>query len=154
MNITPLVLTASFLTLVTTSTPTVAEFTVSEVEECCSCECGQFDVIEIGRDKLDYVTYAEFDLMSAYVEIVAGDKGFATQEKVAEVIINRTLSDDYPDYIDEVIYQKGYRGLWKYIPNDIELYEVEVSDSVYEAVTEALYNPTNEELLNIGKLIK
>ena len=153
MNFSSLVITFALLGLVST-TPMDIDPNDVEVKICCDYECGHFDVIKIGRRELPYVTYAEFDLMSAYVEIVAGDKDFCIQQQVAEAIINRTLSDRYPDYIDEVIYQKGYYGLWKYIPDNVEMYEVEVSDSVCEAVTEALYNPMYEDTLNIGLLVK
>lgn len=97
------------------------------------------------RDDIDYITYAEFELMCCFVETVAGNEGFDTQYDVASAIINRLNSDMYPNYIDEIIWKKGDNGLWKYIPNDVDLESVIPSDSVYEAVTEALFVPSENK---------
>lgn len=112
------------------------------------------EIIEVtGRNNISYVTMAEFELVSQFVEIVAGDESFETQYEVSEVVFNRLESDDYPNYIDEIIWKKDKTGLWSYIPDDVSISEVTPSDSVYEAVTEALFNPSDYEIIDIDEIL-
>lgn len=53
------------------------------------------------------ITDDDRELMAAIVYHEARGESFAGQRMVAEVILNRVLSDRFPDTIREVVYQQG-----------------------------------------------
>lgn len=60
-----------------------------------------------GRNKIDYISFAEFDSMSKVVFSEAKAECFDGKIAVAEVILNRVESDSFPDTIEEVIGQEN-----------------------------------------------
>ena len=78
---------------------------------------------------------AERDLLAKVVWVEAQGECFEGQQAVAEVVLNRLVSGDFPDTITEVIYEKGqFRSvpyLEKATPWDIQ----------YQAIESALYGP-------------
>ena len=53
------------------------------------------------------LTEAERDLLAKVVWVEAQGECFEGQQAIAEVVLNRLVSGDFPDTITEVIYEKG-----------------------------------------------
>lgn len=83
----------------------------------------------------------EWDIMGQVIMAEARGESFETQYHIACTILNRVESELFPDTIAGVIYQTKpvqFCGAW-----DTEWYEV--SDSVWEAIQEALIENTLPE---------
>lgn len=64
------------------------------------------------------IRLGEMEMISQLVEAEAGNQPFAGKVKVAEVIINRIESSEFPDTAEEVIFQPGQfsvttNGAWE-----------------------------------------
>lgn len=81
------------------------------------------------------LTAAELDLLAKVVWVEAQGECFEGQQAVAEVVLNRLVSEDFPDTITDVIYAEGqFRSvplLDKATPWQVQ----------YEAIDAALYGP-------------
>ena len=78
------------------------------------------------------VTPSEVDLMARVVMSESSILSTEGKQAVAETIINRVLSDDYPDTVSEVVYQpNAYSTHWNGSP----------TAECYQAVRQALENP-------------
>lgn len=53
------------------------------------------------------ITQAEIDMLASITYLEAGNQSMAGRRAVVEVILNRVMSDEFPDSIEEVLYQKG-----------------------------------------------
>lgn len=80
-------------------------------------------------EKLSKITLDDFYEICRVVMNEAGGESYKCQVAVAETIINRINSDEFPDTIYEVLYQP-----YQYSHAD----NGEITDSVNEAVTQAL----------------
>lgn len=80
-------------------------------------------------EKLSKITLDDFYEICRVVMNEAGGESYKCQVAVAETIINRINSDEFPDTIYEVLYQP-----YQYSHAD----NGEITDSVKEAVTQAL----------------
>ena len=63
------------------------------------------------------MTDDEYELMAEILALEAQGEPFEGQVAVVEVIMNRVLSDSYPDTIYDVLSQKGEFSSWKYLEN-------------------------------------
>ena len=88
----------------------------------------RYDGIEISDE--DVYTLA----CLAYHE--ARGEPFEGQVAVIEVVLNRCLSDYFPDTVEEVVFQK-YGDVWQFSPAPY-LYTAEPTETQYEAVYAAL----------------
>ena len=95
---------------------------------------------------------AESEAVSRYAGIEISDEGvytlaclayheargepFEGQVAVIEVVLNRCLSDYFPDTVEEVVFQK-YGDVWQFSPAPY-LYTAEPTETQYEAVYAAL----------------
>lgn len=79
------------------------------------------------------ITNEQLDLLERCVMAEGGGETYECQVAIACVIINRVLSDNYPDNIDAVIKQKGQFSTW---PKMIQ--KATASNQVKQAVREAL----------------
>lgn len=84
------------------------------------------------------ITIDEFELISKTVMAESGGEDYDTQYACAETILNRIDSDDFPNTVEGVLFQKNQFSVWsngaaeKAIP----------TDSVYEAVQYAIEERT------------
>lgn len=53
------------------------------------------------------ITQAEIDMLASITYLEAGNQSMAGRRAVVEVILNRVMSEEFPDTIEEVLYQKG-----------------------------------------------
>lgn len=53
------------------------------------------------------ITQAEIDMLASITYLEAGNQPMAGKRAVVEVVLNRVLSNEFPNTIEEVLYQKG-----------------------------------------------
>ena len=75
-------------------------------------------------------------ILACLVYHEARGESFEGQVAVVEVVLNRMLSDYFPDTVEEVVFQK-YGDVWQFSPAPY-LYTAEPTETQYEAVYTAL----------------
>lgn len=108
-----------------------------------------FEVYEITPDdlKLEYY-YDSLELLALCVEAEAGDQGLYGKKLVADVVLNRVDSPDFPDNITDVILQCGNNGVYQFsVVGDGRIYAVEPTEETFQAVREELESRTNKDIL-------
>jgi N-acetylmuramoyl-L-alanine amidase len=76
--------------------------------------------------------------LAKIIEAEAGVESLEGKIAVGAVVINRVESEQFPDTIKEVIFQK-YKGVYQFSPvGDGRIYDVEPSEEAYEAAERAL----------------
>lgn len=84
------------------------------------------------------ITKEEVDMLERIVEAEASGEDMVGKILVADVIINRTADDEFPDTVKKVIFQKTDGG-YQFTPiEDERFWEVTVSKSTRKAVKRAL----------------
>lgn len=92
----------------------------------------------------EVVSYSyEEELLCKCVEAEAGNQGYLGKCYVADVILNRVDSDNFPDSIEEVIYQKHQ---FEVVSSGM-IDTVEVSEETRQAVDDELFERKNYEIL-------
>jgi len=81
------------------------------------------------------LTADDLDLLAKVVWVEAQGESFEGQQAVAEVVLNRLVSGDYPDTLSDVIYAEGQ---FRSVPflDDATPWQIQ-----YEAIEGALYGP-------------
>lgn len=87
-----------------------------------------------GREKIDYITIEEFDLMVRVVFAESKTEEFEGQVAVAEVILNRVESESFPDTIEGVVTQSGAFASWKNGSVEAAPYDDECGEATQEAL--------------------
>lgn len=82
-----------------------------------------------------HLTLEQEDLLAKVIWVEARGECDAGQQAVAEVVLNRMVSDDFPDDLHDVIYAEGQFRSVKFL-EDAEPYQTQ-----YEAIERALYGP-------------
>lgn len=72
----------------------------------------QTEVVEVGQeayysDIAAAITKNERDLLAKATFLEAGNQSMTGQRAVVEVILNRVMDDNFPDTIEDVLYQPG-----------------------------------------------
>lgn len=75
----------------------------------------------------------QLDLLERCVMAEGGGESYECQKAIAGVIINRVLSEKFPDTVEGVIKQKGQFSTWPY-----QINMAAATDEVKQAVREAL----------------
>lgn len=84
------------------------------------------------------ITDREITMIERLVEAEATEGGVEEKSYVASVILNRMLSDAFPDTVEGVIFQK-VSGRYQFSPlSDGRYYDVEISDDTKEAVQKVI----------------
>lgn len=83
---------------------------------------------ECYRDVIDNMSNEEIDEIQRIMWLEARGESFEGKRAVYEVIINRVLSDNWPNSVHGVLSQKGQFSTWKYVN----------TGHVTEATTDAL----------------
>lgn len=108
-----------------------------------------FEVYEITPDDLELEYYYDsLELLACCVEAEAGNQGLYGKKLVADVVLNRVDSPDFPDNITDVILQCGNNGVYQFsVVGDGRIYAVEPTEETFQAVREELENRTNKDIL-------
>jgi spore germination cell wall hydrolase CwlJ-like protein len=102
---------------------------------------GMYGVTEEQIAEEDY--WGELELLAACVEAEAGNQGLEGKRLVADVILNRVDSPDFPGTIEGVITQPyHFASYW-----NGSISTVSISDETFEAVSMELEQRSNTELL-------
>ena len=89
-------------------------------------------------EKAQMMSDEDYDTLLHIVEAEAGTEDIKGRVLVANVIMNRTKNDEFPDTVTEVVWQRT-NGVPQFSPTyDGRIYEVTVTDETKEAVRQAL----------------
>ena len=92
-----------------------------------------------GRAGIDYISLDDFELMGKTVFAEAKTEEFAGQVAVAEIILNRVESENFPDTVQEVIKQDGAFSSWGNGSVEAAPFDDECLEAVQDAVNERIF---------------
>ena len=92
-----------------------------------------------GREGIDYISLDDFELMGKTVFAEAKTEAFEGQVAVAEVILNRVESENFPDTVEEVIKQDGAFSTWGNGSVEAAPLDDECLEAVQDAVNERIF---------------
>lgn len=92
-----------------------------------------------GREGIDYISLDDFELMGKTVFAEAKTEDFEGQVAVAEVILNRVESENFPDTVEEVIKQDGAFSSWGNGSVEAAPLDDECLEAVQDAVNERIF---------------
>ena len=92
-----------------------------------------------GRAGIDYISLDDFELMGKTVFAEAKTEEFAGQVAVAEIILNRVESENFPDTVEEVIKQDGAFSSWGNGSVEAAPLDDECLEAVQDAVNERIF---------------
>lgn len=107
------------------------------------------EAYEMTQEELELECYYDsLELLALCVEAEAGNQGRLGKKLVADVVLNRVDSPDFPDNITDVILQRGDNGVYQFsVVGDGRIYDVEPTEETFQAVREELESRTNTEVL-------
>lgn len=94
------------------------------------------------RDSIDYISDEDFDLMAKTIFAEAKTEEFEGQVAVAEVILNRVESDNYPNTVKGVITQPGAFASWSNGSVEAAPFDDECCEAVQDALNERIFPVT------------
>lgn len=92
-----------------------------------------------GREGIDYISLDDFELMAKTVFAEAKTEDFEGQVAVAEVILNRVESENFPDTVEAVIKQDGAFSSWGNGSVEAAPLDDECLEAVQDAVNERIF---------------
>lgn len=99
----------------------------------------------VTRKRKVKVTATEYDNLLRIVEAEAGGEDFIGKMLVANVILNRVENEQFPNSINEVIFQAN-NGVTQFSPiSDGRFYSVKISKETVEAVNKVLQGEDNSQ---------
>lgn len=99
----------------------------------------------ITRERKVKVTQSEYENLLRIVEAEAGGEDLIGKMLVANVVLNRVEHEDFPDTINEVIFQEN-EGVAQFSPiSDGRFYQVHISEQTVEAVNQVLQGADNSQ---------
>jgi len=99
------------------------------------------------KGKIIKISESELDLLARLVHAEARGESFQGKVAVAAVVLNRVISEQFPDSVKEVILQKT-KGTYQFSPVQDGAINLPANREAYEAVRKALegYDPTEGSL--------
>lgn len=96
----------------------------------------------IGDVSLGYqLTEEEFDLLCRCIQAEAGPKNFESQRMILHVIMNRVVSEDFPNSVEDVIMEHNDKGLYQFSVVENGMIETEATEEVkLNVMKELLFN--------------
>lgn len=85
------------------------------------------------ESRYETLTESEIELLAKVIYLEARGESTKGQQAVAEVVLNRVASDQFPDTLEEVVYQEGQFSTASQIPT------AEPEDAQYKAIFSAMY---------------
>lgn len=87
------------------------------------------------------MTEAEQREMAGIIYLEAGNQSMELQQAIAEVILNRVISPDFPETVHDVLHEGEGSATPQFSPIG-NLAKAEPAQTQYEAIDAALYGPT------------
>lgn len=104
---------------------------------------------EVNSEELkEELLYDEMEMMAQLVEAEAGDQDLEGMRLVVSVVLNRVHSDNFPNTVEEVIYQKGQFSVIK--NGAFDRAGDHISDNAYEAVRLEYEEQSNTDIIYFG----
>ena len=119
--------------------------TLTLPEECTYIK--QITAKEQEEEIATEIYYGELELLALLVQAEAGNQDETGKRYVADVVLNRVDSPDFPDTIEEVIYQKKPVQFAVTVNGGIEKAGYTITDDVYKIVLEESENRTNPDIV-------
>lgn len=94
------------------------------------------------------IIYDDMEMIAQLVEAEAGNQDLEGKRLVVDVVLNRVGSNQFPDTVEEVIYQKNQFSVIK--NGAFEKAGWNISDESFEAVRLEYEEQTNKEVLFFG----
>lgn len=102
------------------------------------------ETCEMTAEELEEELFCDsLELLALCVESEAGNQGLYGKKLVADVVLNRVDSPDYPNNITDVIMQQNQFS----VVLDGRIWTVEPSEETFEAIREELEVRTNTEII-------
>lgn len=100
---------------------------------------------EIKRECKVKITQSEYENLLRIVEAEAGGEDIIGKMLVANVVLNRVENENFPDTVNEVIFQES-QGVAQFSPiSDGRFYKVQISEETVEAVNQVLQGEDNSQ---------
>lgn len=104
---------------------------------------GEDKSIDNHTDMVESVSGDTLELMALVVEAEAANQGYYGKQLVADVILNRVDSDEFPGSITKVLLQpNAFSTVW-----DGAAYRAEPTQETYDAIAAELLHRCNEDVL-------
>lgn len=102
-----------------------------------------YQVIE--KEEAEPLDDYSYDILCKIVEAEAGGEDYMGKKLVAEVVLNRVASPNFPNTVEEVVFQKT-GGMYQFSPiSDGRYYKVVVSEETKKAVNDAVTGENQSE---------
>ena len=104
-------------------------------------------ILDEREEILTEIYYGELELVALLVQAEAGNQDELGKRYVADVVFNRVDSDDFPDTITEVIYQKNPTQFAVTTNGALEKASYTITEDVFNIVLEEAETRTNSEIM-------
>lgn len=122
---------------------TICKNAIKEDHNCANLETTEHIQMELPQEPVNpyqavTLSQEDYEVLCRIVQAEAGEEEEKGRILVAEVILNRVLSEHFPNSVSEVVFQKA-GGSAQFSPTiDGRFYTVTVSDATKESVEKAL----------------
>ena len=104
-------------------------------------------ILDEREEILTEIYYGELELVALLVQAEAGNQDELGKRYVADVVFNRVDSEDFPDTITEVIYQKNPTQFAVTTNGALEKASYTITEDVFNIVLEEAETRTNSEIM-------
>ena len=123
--------------------PEYREAVSTDTHESGAPAPGKDKPIDCHTDMVESVSGDTLELMALVIEAEAANQGMYGKQLVADVILNRVDSDEFPDSITKVLLQpNAFSTVW-----DGAAYRAEPTQETYDAIAAELLHRCNEDVL-------
>ena len=120
---------------------------IDTVELHNECNYIRQQMIEEQEEILTEIYYGELELVALLVQAEAGNQDELGKRYVADVVFNRVESEDFPDTIEEVIYQKNPTQFAVTTNGELEKASYTITEDVFNIVLEEANERTNSDII-------
>lgn len=120
---------------------------IDTVELHNECKYIRQQMIEEQKEILTEIYYGELELVALLVQAEAGNQDELGKRYVADVVFNRVDSNNFPDTIEEVIYQKNPTQFAVTTNGALEKAGYTITEDVFNIVLEEADKRTNADVI-------
>lgn len=120
---------------------------IDTVELHNECKYIRQQMIEEQESILTEIYYGELELVALLVQAEAGNQDELGKRYVADVVFNRVDSDNFPDTIEEVVYQNNPTQFSVTSNGALEKAGYTITEDVFNIVLEEAEKRTNSEII-------
>lgn len=120
---------------------------IDTIELHNECKYIRQQMIEEQEEILTEIYYGELELVALLVQAEAGNQDELGKRYVADVVFNRVDSNNFPDTIEEVVYQKNPTQFSVTSNGNLEKAGYTITEDVFNIVLEEADKRTNSEII-------